>query len=158
GEIGDLARRFRVLHFMTMSNHGSGRGPVFLASLIDATVIIRGGKLVRWRVLATFLLGLVAALPGMQSAAAQFSFFGAPPIAGSSPIRRTGVSNPSRDRPGTIVINTGERRLYYVLDNNQAIRYGIGVGRPGFAWGGVKHVSAKREWPDWTPPADMLRR
>jgi lipoprotein-anchoring transpeptidase ErfK/SrfK len=60
--------------------------------------------------------------------------------------------------PGTIVISTKERRLYLVLPNGQALRYGVGVGRPGFAWSGVKTVSAKREWPDWTPPSQMLRR
>ena len=77
---------------------------------------------------------------------------------GSSPIARTTVNYPSRDAPGTIVINTSERRLYYILGNGQAIRYGIGVGRIGFTWAGVTRVSAKREWPDWTPPAQMLRR
>ncbi|MDJ0449727.1 MULTISPECIES: L,D-transpeptidase [Methylocystis] len=59
---------------------------------------------------------------------------------------------------GTVIINTSERRLYYVLGNGQAIRYGVGVGRPGFEWSGVRYVSSKREWPDWTPPAQMLRR
>jgi lipoprotein-anchoring transpeptidase ErfK/SrfK len=60
--------------------------------------------------------------------------------------------------PGTVVISTQERRLYYVLGSGQAIRYGVGVGRPGFEWGGTRYVSHKREWPDWTPPAQMLRR
>ncbi len=60
--------------------------------------------------------------------------------------------------PGTIVISTAERRLYFVLPGGQAIKYGVGVGRPGFEWGGTKTVAMKREWPDWTPPAQMLRR
>ncbi len=60
--------------------------------------------------------------------------------------------------PGTIVISTSERRLYYVLPGGQAIKYGVGVGRPGFEWSGVKTIAMKREWPDWTPPAQMLRR
>ena len=60
--------------------------------------------------------------------------------------------------PGTIVISTRERRLYYVLGNGQAIRYGVGVGRPGFAWAGTKTITMKRQWPDWQPPAQMLRR
>jgi lipoprotein-anchoring transpeptidase ErfK/SrfK len=76
----------------------------------------------------------------------------------SSPVPRTTVSFAGNHRPGTIVINTSERRLYYVLGDGRAIRYGIGVGRPGFTWAGVKNVSAKKEWPDWTPPAAMLRR
>ena len=61
-------------------------------------------------------------------------------------------------RPGTILISTQERRLYYVLPNGTAVKYGIGVGRPGFDWAGVKTVTQKREWPDWRPPAQMLRR
>jgi lipoprotein-anchoring transpeptidase ErfK/SrfK len=56
------------------------------------------------------------------------------------------------------VISTSERRLYLVLGNGQALRYGIGVGRVGFTWSGVTTISAKREWPDWTPPAEMLAR
>jgi lipoprotein-anchoring transpeptidase ErfK/SrfK len=80
------------------------------------------------------------------------------PFGGSSPIARATVSYPGNYAPGTIVISTAERRLYYVLGNGQAIRYGIGVGRVGFTWSGVKTVSAKREWPAWTPPSDMLRR
>ncbi|MET0606981.1 MAG: L,D-transpeptidase [Beijerinckiaceae bacterium] len=63
-----------------------------------------------------------------------------------------------RYAPGTIIVNTEERRLYYVLPGGRAIRYGIGVGRPGFTWAGVKSVTRKAEWPDWTPPAQMLKR
>jgi lipoprotein-anchoring transpeptidase ErfK/SrfK len=76
----------------------------------------------------------------------------------TSAIPRTTVTYAASHRPGTIVINTRERRLYYVLGNGQALQYGIGVGRIGFTWSGVKTVSAKREWPDWTPPPQMLRR
>jgi lipoprotein-anchoring transpeptidase ErfK/SrfK len=76
----------------------------------------------------------------------------------SSPIPRTTVSYPENHRPGTVVINTSERRLYLITGNGQAIRYGIGVGRDGFRWSGVKHISAKKEWPSWNPPAQMLRR
>ena len=60
--------------------------------------------------------------------------------------------------PGTVVISTSKRRLYYVLGRGQAIQYGVGVGRQGFTWAGTKTVSMKREWPDWRPPAQMLRR
>src|ERR1700756_4532942 len=60
--------------------------------------------------------------------------------------------------PGTIVISTSERRLYYVLPGGAAIQYGVGVGRQGFSWSGTKTVSMKREWPDWTPPSQMLKR
>ncbi len=58
--------------------------------------------------------------------------------------------------PGTIVVNTSERRLYLVLQNGRALSYGIGVGRDGFRWGGVHKITAKKEWPDWTPPSQML--
>jgi lipoprotein-anchoring transpeptidase ErfK/SrfK len=75
-----------------------------------------------------------------------------------SPVPRMVVPYPSNYRAGTIVISTAERRLYYVLGDGTAIRYGIGVGRPGFTWSGVRHVTMKREWPDWTPPSQMLRR
>jgi len=76
----------------------------------------------------------------------------------ASPIARTTVSYPGQHKPGTIVINTPERRLYLVTGNGQAIRYGIGVGRDGFTWSGVRRITAKKEWPSWTPPAQMLRR
>jgi lipoprotein-anchoring transpeptidase ErfK/SrfK len=62
------------------------------------------------------------------------------------------------EKPGTVVVNTNDKFLYLVQDGGRAIRYGIGVGRPGFTWAGVHHVSQKREWPDWTPPAEMLAR
>ena len=76
----------------------------------------------------------------------------------TSPVPRTTVSYPGNHRPGTIVINTTERRLYLLLGNGQALRYGIGVGRIGMTWSGTTRVSAKREWPDWTPPEQMRRR
>jgi lipoprotein-anchoring transpeptidase ErfK/SrfK len=68
------------------------------------------------------------------------------------------VSAPGRYAPGTILIKTGERRLYLMQGNGQAISYGIGVGRIGFTWTGVKKITAKKEWPSWTPPAQMLKR
>jgi lipoprotein-anchoring transpeptidase ErfK/SrfK len=63
-----------------------------------------------------------------------------------------------KEAAGTIIINTPERLLYLVEGNGRALRYGIGVGRPGFTWAGVHNVTNKREWPDWTPPDDMLKR
>jgi len=76
----------------------------------------------------------------------------------ASAIPREVVSYQGRFSPGTIIISTSERRLYYVLGNGQAIRYGVGVGRPGFEWSGSRYIASKREWPDWTPPSQMLRR
>ncbi|MFO1110081.1 MAG: L,D-transpeptidase [Bradyrhizobium sp.] len=77
---------------------------------------------------------------------------------GVSPIPRSTVMLQTNYSPGTILINTGERRLYLVLPNGQALRYGIGVGRDGFRWSGTHRITAKKEWPAWTPPAQMLRR
>jgi lipoprotein-anchoring transpeptidase ErfK/SrfK len=61
-------------------------------------------------------------------------------------------------RPGTVVIDTPNKFLFLVLENGRALRYGIGVGRPGFEWAGVKSITRKAEWPDWRPPAQMLKR
>ncbi len=79
-------------------------------------------------------------------------------VGSTSPIGRQMVSIDPKYAPGNIVIITSERRLYYVTSRGQAIRYGIGVGRDGFRWSGVKTVSAKKEWPSWTPPSQMLKR
>jgi len=73
-------------------------------------------------------------------------------------IPRDIVNEPGKHAAGTIIVKTGERRLYFVLGDGKAIRYGIGVGREGSAWSGVSTVSAKREWPDWTPTPDIIKR
>src|SRR6202046_3814046 len=75
-----------------------------------------------------------------------------------SPIPRETVPYDGPYAPGTIIINTSERRLYLILSDHQALKYGVGVGRPGFTWAGVTHIANKREWPDWTPPSQMLKR
>jgi lipoprotein-anchoring transpeptidase ErfK/SrfK len=77
---------------------------------------------------------------------------------GSGPVPRQSVAFAGNHAPGTIIINTKERRLYLVTGEGRALRYGIGVGRLGFQWAGTHRVSAKKEWPSWTPPAAMLRR
>ena len=76
----------------------------------------------------------------------------------AAPTHREIVSFSGGHAPGTIIVSTSERRLYFVLGNGQAVRYGVGVGRPGFTWAGTHSVTMKREWPDWRPPADMLKR
>jgi lipoprotein-anchoring transpeptidase ErfK/SrfK len=73
-------------------------------------------------------------------------------------IPRQVVSYATSEAPGTVVVSTAERRLYLVLGNGKALRYGVGVGRPGFEWAGEHKVSMMREWPDWRPPAEMLKR
>jgi lipoprotein-anchoring transpeptidase ErfK/SrfK len=62
------------------------------------------------------------------------------------------------EAPGTIIVHTSERYLYVVQGNNRALRYGIGVGREGFQWQGLVRISRKAEWPDWTPPPEMITR
>ncbi len=76
----------------------------------------------------------------------------------ASPVPREIVTYQGRYPTGTIIISTAERRLYYVLGGGQAIRYGVGVGRPGFEWSGSRYIASKREWPDWTPPSQMIKR
>jgi len=71
---------------------------------------------------------------------------------------RTVVQDPTGERPGTIVVSTSERYLYLVQEGGQAIRYGIGVGREGFAWSGRAEVGRKAQWPVWTPPPEMIIR
>ena len=78
--------------------------------------------------------------------------------AGKSKIKRKMVRYQTKEKPGTIIINTSERRLYHVQGNGKAMRYGVGVGRPGFQWSGTNRVSRKAEWPGWTPPAAMRKR
>jgi lipoprotein-anchoring transpeptidase ErfK/SrfK len=73
-------------------------------------------------------------------------------------LRRTTVALDTREAPGTVIIDTGNTALYYVLGGGRAIRYGVGVGREGFTWAGVQTISRKAEWPDWHPPAQMIAR
>ena len=73
-------------------------------------------------------------------------------------LRRVTVDYPTNEAPGTIIVDTPNTYLYYVLPGGKAIRYGIGVGREGFTWAGVKSVERKAEWPDWTPPPEMIAR
>jgi lipoprotein-anchoring transpeptidase ErfK/SrfK len=123
-------------------------------------------------------IGAVA-LSGTASAAPLqlFPFFITPPAASEPPVMRPApsedegtaaelparlkrqvVSHATREAPGTIIIDTPNTYLYYVLGGGQAIRYGIGVGRDGFTWSGVQSITRKAEWPDWTPPPEMIAR
>jgi lipoprotein-anchoring transpeptidase ErfK/SrfK len=73
-------------------------------------------------------------------------------------LRRQVVAYATHESPGTIVIDTAHTNLYFVLGGGRAIRYGIGVGREGFTWSGVRRIDRKQEWPDWVPPAEMIAR
>lgn len=75
-----------------------------------------------------------------------------------SPIKREIVAYETTLKPGTIVVETSERRAYFVLEDGKAVKYGIGVGRDGFRWSGTHRITRKAEWPGWTPPAAMRKR
>jgi len=75
-----------------------------------------------------------------------------------SQFRRQTVSYQTGEKPGTIVVDTSTKHLYFVLGGGKAVRYGIGVGREGFEWKGTTRVAMKREWPVWTPPPAMIKR
>ena len=77
---------------------------------------------------------------------------------GGTDTTKTRVNYSGQERPGTIVINTAERKLYLVEAGGTAIPYGVGVGRVGFTWKGTHRISAKKEWPAWTPPPEMRKR
>lgn len=130
-----------------------GAFAVTAASSVDAAPRPRNNTPSQTRNTPTSQRPYDASVPTTNPIAALFGL-----TVSASPLARTTVNYPTRHRPGTIVISTSERRLYFILGNGQAIRYGVGVGREGFAWSGVSRIAAKREWPDWTPPAQMLRR
>lgn len=71
---------------------------------------------------------------------------------------RQEVANTTGEKPGTVVVDTPNRFLYWTMENDRAMRYGVGIGREGFAWEGRGHVAYGREWPTWTPPSDMIKR
>lgn len=75
-----------------------------------------------------------------------------------SSIRKQVVDYDGNYKPGTIIVETSERRLYFVMENGKAMKYGIGVGRDGFRWSGTHSVTRKAEWPGWTPPPAMRKR
>jgi lipoprotein-anchoring transpeptidase ErfK/SrfK len=106
------------------------------------------------------LLAGVVAGSGVASADDMSNYFGIGMngMGGASPIPRTTVNFAGPYAPGTIFISTSERRLYLVQPGGQALRYGIGVGRDGFRWSGTHRITAKKEWPAWTPPSQMLAR
>ncbi len=99
-----------------------------------------------------------------ESAFARFIQGGQPRAKGgkfasdNSPIPRQTVRYDKSVPAGTIIIETGERRLYYTLGNGKAIKFAVGVGREGFEWAGTNRITRKAEWPGWTPPAEMRAR
>ncbi len=97
--------------------------------------------------------------PALASRGSVFGYQGEPARPAMDPrYLPQSVSYDGKHAPGTIVIDTPNRFLYLVEDGGRARRYGIGVGRPGFTWAGVKSITRKAEWPDWVPPPEMLQR
>lgn len=92
----------------------------------------------------------VQAIPQAQDEARSFEL--------PARLRRQVVAYPTREAPGTVIIDTPHTYLYLVLGGGQAMRYGIGVGRDGFTWSGTQTITKKAEWPDWTPPPEMIAR
>lgn len=124
-------------------------------------------RVTRWAAAALVAtLGWMGAAPASAQTLALTNVFPKPydfgigPKSGyaGSPIRRTTVRYEGPYAPGTIVVNTAERRLYLIQADGTALKYGIGVGRDGFRWSGVKTITRKAEWPGWTPPPQMLKR
>ena len=113
------------------------------------------------KILAFAGLAAFATLAGAAPAQADlFDFLSSPftTPAGTVAPQKEVVSYVGHQAPGTIIVSMKERRLYLVQPGGTALKYGVGVGRPGFTWSGVKTIAMKREWPDWTPPSQMLRR
>ena len=106
--------------------------------------------------LSVDIIDLETRVPSVASAPAAPTRESVQPQQGAVPRQEVSWNGP--EAPGSIVVSTKERRLYFVLGDGKALRYGVGVGRPGFEWSGAKTVTNKREWPDWTPPPEMLRR
>jgi lipoprotein-anchoring transpeptidase ErfK/SrfK len=97
-------------------------------------------------------------LPGIMAPAPEVGLDEADGSVVPERLRRTIVSLNSNEAAGTIIIDTGNTALYFVLGPGRAIRYGVGVGRDGFTWSGVQTISRKAEWPDWHPPTQMIAR
>ena len=81
-------------------------------------------------------------------------------VAPQASVRSTKIvmADPTEEKPGTVTVDTKNRWLYLSMENGQAVRYDIGVGREGFEWSGTARVERKAEWPAWTPPAEMIKR
>jgi len=113
-------------------------------------------------ILSVFLILLGSAKSGVAAPQSDEERPGYVPTAAEeqlpNELRRQVVFFRTTETPGTIIVHTQERFLYLVQPNNRAFRYGIGVGREGFQWVGLKRIDRKAEWPDWTPPPEMIAR
>ncbi len=156
----------------------SEQGPVMMQSMVRGAVDLRRQAFVAAAVILTFGMPPSAALAqtlgsasGRQAALvsgaatdgdavvdAQRDESGGEADLVPERLRRQVVTYYTSEAAGTIVIDTPNTMLYYLLGNNRAIRYGVGVGREGFTWSGTQSITRKAEWPDWHPPAEMIAR
>jgi len=115
-----------------------------------------------WMVIAAS--GLVLSIPQSQAQTRQPDVGDQPGLIADDSVelepqfRKTAVLYRTNEAPGTIIVVTAERHLYLIQGNGRALRYGIGVGREGFTWQGLVNITRKAEWPDWTPPPEMIQR
>jgi lipoprotein-anchoring transpeptidase ErfK/SrfK len=148
-----MAANDRVIVFVPpetqLSQYASGAAP----ASVPAPAVTRG------RYGGGFIEALLTGGAGQSQTAVSSASEPADVEAEPEPqFRRQEVDYTGPAAPGTIVVDTPDRFLFLVEPHGKALRYGIGVGRPGFEWAGVKRISRKSEWPDWTPPAQMVLR
>jgi lipoprotein-anchoring transpeptidase ErfK/SrfK len=134
-----------------MDGYLAGPNKLGAGHAIKVAVLLFAGTMFADSAEAQMLATLAA--PGIPTITQDTNATAAP-----SRLRRQIVNYATQEAPGTIVIDTPNTYLYFVLGDGKALRYGVGVGREGFTWSGVKTIERKSEWPDWLPPADMLAR
>jgi lipoprotein-anchoring transpeptidase ErfK/SrfK len=159
-----------------LNRHQAGQGETGDEKMLNLNAFTRAAAFGAFAISAIVFSGSAAAAP--QTPPFPFLFlppmqqqYAPPPAVEATPsddesttfelpprLRRQVVSYATREAPGTIIIDTPHTYLYYVLGNGQAMRYGIGVGRDGFTWSGTQAVTKKAQWPDWTPPPEMIAR
>ena len=148
---------FKLETFKLNSSKLNSRSAAALAALAIGAVAFAGSAAAAPLELFPFIMTPPAQVAPTPVAAAPFEDEG---TAFELParLRRQVVNYATREAPGTVIIDTPNTYLYYVLGAGQAVRYGIGVGREGFTWSGTQTITKKAEWPDWTPPPEMIAR
>jgi lipoprotein-anchoring transpeptidase ErfK/SrfK len=148
---------FKLETFKLNSSKLNSRSAAALAALAIGAVAFAGSAAAAPLELFPFIMTPPAQVAPTPVAAAPFEDEG---TAFELParLRRQVVNYATREAPGTVIIDTPNTYLYYVLGGGQAVRYGIGVGREGFTWSGTQTITKKAEWPDWTPPPEMIAR
>ncbi len=107
----------------------------------------------------TLLSGCFSVVPDPSVSSRDAEYMALTPQAEVDPhFARYKMRDPTGEEPGTIIVETRERQLYFVLPNREVIRYGVAVGGEAFGWSGTSRIARKAEWPDWNPPAEMKKR